>query len=176
MKTQLEIEKKLPAQEVYISLGSNMGDREKYLRAAAGAVGQVVDVVQVSSIYQTEPWGNVHQDPFLNAVLKCHSQRDPETLLYMALEIEYELGRRRENTWEPRTIDVDILFAGNSIVDDSDLVLPHPFLHQRKFVLIPMSEIAEDFKHPVFNKSITELLDACEDDGAVDFYAHWDTF
>jgi len=175
MKTELEIKQKLTTREVYISLGSNMGDREKYLRAAAGAVDQVVDVVQTSSIYQTDPWGNPNQEPFLNAVLKCSSHRDPETLLYMALEIEYELGRRRENTWEPRTIDVDILFAGNSIINDSDLVLPHPLLHQRKFVLIPMAEIADDFEHPVFNKSITELLDACEDDGAVDFYAPWDT-
>jgi len=175
MKTELEIKQKLTTREVYISLGSNMGDREKYLRAAAGAVDQVVDVVQTSSIYQTDPWGNPNQEPFLNAVLKCSSHRDPETLLYMALEIEYELGRRRENTWEPRTIDVDILFAGNSIINDSDLVLPHPLLHQRKFVLIPMAEIADDFEHPVFNKSITELLNACEDDGAVDFYAPWDT-
>lgn len=175
MKTELEIKNKLSTREVYISLGSNMGDREKYLRAAAGAINQVVDVVQTSSIYQTDPWGNLKQEPFLNAVLKCSSLRDPETLLYMALEIEYELGRRRENSWEPRTIDVDILFAGNSIIKDSELVLPHPLLHQRKFVLVPMAEITTDFVHPVFNKSITELLNACEDDGAVDFYATWDT-
>ncbi|MBC8277525.1 MAG: 2-amino-4-hydroxy-6-hydroxymethyldihydropteridine diphosphokinase, partial [FCB group bacterium] len=70
---------------------------------------------------------------------------------------------------------VDILFAGNSIIKDSELVLPHPLLHQRKFVLVPMAEITTDFVHPVFNKSITELLNACEDDGAVDFYATWDT-
>ena len=173
MKANNAIDNNLVEQDVYICLGSNIGDREKYLRTAAGAIDQVIDVVRVSSIYQSEPWGNLKQDNYLNAVLKCKSFRDPETLLYMALEIEYELGRRRENTWEPRTIDVDILFAGDSIINDSDLVLPHRYLHLRKFVLVPMAEIAKDFVHPVFRKSISDFLDECEDTGTVELYAKW---
>jgi 2-amino-4-hydroxy-6-hydroxymethyldihydropteridine diphosphokinase len=120
-----------------------------------------------SSFYETAPWGVVDQPAYLNQVLEVSTQLQPEEVLRYILEIEHELGRVRYERWGARVIDIDLLYFGDDIRDTARLTLPHPRLHERKFVLIPMVEIAPDFIHPLFQKSQATLLSDCTDTGEV---------
>jgi len=145
---------------VYLSLGSNVGDRAENLHAAIDRLRSLGDVVAVSSFYETEPVEFTAQPWFLNCAVKLNTDHTPQELLSGILDIEQQLGRRRGQLKGPRTIDLDILLFGDSIVDDPGLRIPHPTMHERRFVLEPLAEIAPEVLHPIFQRTIRELRDA----------------
>jgi 2-amino-4-hydroxy-6-hydroxymethyldihydropteridine diphosphokinase len=142
---------------VYLGLGSNMGDRQQNLDRALDLLSQRLRVTRVSSAYDTEPVGNVNQPRFLNLVCQVYTRLAPQALLALAKGIECKLGRT-SGAQQPRPIDIDILFYGDLVLDTPELVIPHPRLANRAFVLVPLTEIAPDLIHPVYRKTIKELL------------------
>jgi len=145
---------------VYLSLGSNLGDRAANLNTAIDYLRNLGHVAAVSSFYQTEPVESGPQPWFLNCVVKLDTEKMPKQLLAAVLEIEQRMGRRRTADKGPRNIDVDILLFGNSIIEAKGLTVPHPAMHQRRFVLEPLGEIAAEVRHPVFKRTVRELRDA----------------
>ncbi|HXN06584.1 MAG TPA: 2-amino-4-hydroxy-6-hydroxymethyldihydropteridine diphosphokinase [Nitrospiria bacterium] len=146
---------------VFIGLGSNLGDREAYIDFGVREIGKIAgetSILELSSLYETEPVSETHQPLFLNAVLKAETGLSPEKFLEALLRIEKESGRLGTGQEEPRTLDLDLLFYGDRILQKEKMIVPHPRLHLRKFVLAPLSEIAPDWEHPVFKKSIKDLL------------------
>ena len=146
--------------KVYLSLGSNVGDRAENLRTAIGHLGRLGTVVTVSSFYETEPVELTAQPWFLNCAVELDTEKMPRQLISGVLAIEQEMGRRRQQKKGPRNIDIDILLFGNSVVAARGLTIPHPAMHERRFVLEPFAEIAPDARHPVLKRSIRELRDA----------------
>ena len=134
----------------YLSLGSNQGDKRKNLEMAIELLAKSLEIkiLSVSSFYETEPWGNVEQDSFLNLALKIDTTLSPLKLLHRCLEIEGILGRKREMHWGPRIIDIDILIYQDVRVDSDELTIPHPYMEQREFVLAPLREIAPELILP----------------------------
>jgi 2-amino-4-hydroxy-6-hydroxymethyldihydropteridine diphosphokinase len=144
---------------VYIALGSNVGDRATTLARAIERMNRAgVRVLRQSSLYQTQPVGGPPQAWFLNAVVEAETALMPLQLLHVLQRIERALGRRRSVASGPRTLDLDLLFYGNSVIRSRDLKVPHPRLAMRRFVLAPLAELAPELSHPVLNKSIAELL------------------
>lgn len=157
----------------YLCLGGNIGDREKALNHAIQKISeQVGDIVDKSTIYETEAWGVENQQAYLNQCIKVKTDLKATELIDVLLDIEKELGRERtiNHIYEPRTIDIDILFYNNDIINESKLLVPHPRLHLRKFVLIPLEEIASNYLHPLLNKTIFNLLSECEDTSDVKLF------
>jgi 2-amino-4-hydroxy-6-hydroxymethyldihydropteridine diphosphokinase len=153
-------------QNAYVGMGSNLGDRAGYLLLAVrGMLDAGLDVIRLSSIYETAPVGNEDQPPFLNMVaeLRGPTLPSPDQLLARLLRIEYALGRRRDVPMGPRTIDLDLLIVKDERVNTEFLTLPHPRLHSRRFVLVPLHELAPNLVHPVLGRSIRELLDQTTD-------------
>ena len=145
---------------VYLSLGSNVGNREANLRQAISRLGTIGRVQKVSSFYETEPVEFVAQPWFLNCALALETEKMPKQLLSSILQIEQEMGRRREKKKGPRTIDIDILLFGSSVIDTKDLTIPHPAMHERRFVLEALAEIAPEQRHPIFKRTVRELREA----------------
>jgi len=144
---------------VYLSLGSNLGDRARNLRTAIEGLARAgVAVRRVSSIYETEPLELADQPKFLNLVVEAETALMPRQLLARTARIERELGRKRTVAKGPRTIDVDILFYGSSVINAPNLIVPHPRLAGRRFVLEPLAEIAPDLRHPVTRRTVREML------------------
>ena len=144
---------------VYIALGSNVGDRAAMLERAIAAMNSAgIRVSRQSSFYVTEPVNAPGQAWFLNAVVEAETSLLPLQLLHALLRIERELGRRRLTPHGPRTIDLDILFCGSSVIRSKELQVPHPRLSERRFVLVPLAQIAPEFRHPALHKSVTQLL------------------
>ena len=144
---------------VYLSLGSNLGDRPANLREAVQRLGELGEVGAVSSLYETEPVEFIEQPWFLNIAMELTTELMPKQLLSAILKIEREMGRKRLQPKGPRLIDIDILLCGNTVVDDPKLFIPHPALHERKFVLAPLAEIAPQARHPVLKKTAREMLE-----------------
>ena len=142
---------------VYLSLGSNLGDRQKNLEQTLVVLSQRLRVERISSVYDTEPVGNTDQPRFLNLVCQVSTSLEPPALLALLKGIEFKMGRLPNTSNAPRPIDIDILLYGDRIIDTPDLVIPHPRLMERAFVLIPMAEIAPDIVHPANGKTVKEL-------------------
>ena len=149
----------------YIGLGSNMGDKIANLNKAIEELGKVPGnkVLAVSSFYKTEPVGGVEQDWFVNAAAEIETSLTPRELLNKLLYIEKNLGRVRDARWGPRVIDLDILLYDDLVMDEEGLSIPHPYLHKRGFVLVPLAEIAPKVIHPRLRKSVSELMHGIHD-------------
>jgi 2-amino-4-hydroxy-6-hydroxymethyldihydropteridine diphosphokinase len=154
---KLETELEMP-RRFYLSLGSNLGDRKTNLREAIRALGKLGEITAVSSFYETEPVEVVEQPWFLNCTVALDSDRTPIDLLHEILALEKQMGRYRTQDKGPRNIDIDILLGGDTIVSTPELTVPHPAMHERRFVLEPLAEIAPGAMHPRLRKKISELL------------------
>ncbi|MDZ7697094.1 MAG: 2-amino-4-hydroxy-6-hydroxymethyldihydropteridine diphosphokinase [Deltaproteobacteria bacterium] len=151
----------------YIGLGANLDDRLGRLREAIARVNDLsgCSITGVSSFYRTEPVGVAGQRWYVNGAVRVATSLRPRSLLRGMLNIESLMGRERRAKWDPRVIDLDLLLYGNEIVDQGGLTLPHPLMHERRFVLIPLVELAPDLVHPVLGKTIMDLLNGTTDDG-----------
>ena len=145
---------------IYLCLGSNLNNRQRNISQTIEKLKEKEFIVtKTSSLYETSPWGKTDQSSFLNLVLEGKTTLSPENLLKEIKDIERDLGRIPTEKWGPRTIDIDILFYDEHIINTPLLTIPHPMLHQRAFVLIPLKEIAPDFLHPVLKKTVRELYE-----------------
>ena len=142
----------------YIALGTNLGDRISNLHTAIAAFAPEVTVTTQSHIYETPPWGYEDQPAFLNMVVKAETDLEPEALLTSLKQLETDLGREQNFCWGPRLIDLDILFYDDLVIESPPLVIPHPRLHERGFVLVPLTDVAADYVHPVLGAFVWELL------------------
>jgi deoxyguanosine kinase len=154
---------------VYLSLGSNIGNRQAYLAQAIDIISNKIGEVQkISSLYETSAWGFISDD-FLNQVIEVETNIEPLFLISICLDIEIEMGRVRGNStnYASRIIDIDILFYDDLIIDEQNLVIPHPLIQHRRFILMPLNEIAPGYEHPLFHKSVSTMLEECSDRGIV---------
>jgi len=157
---------------VYIGIGSNLGDSKTNIQKAIKMMEEdgIVKQMQTSSVYLTEPVGPKEQPDFLNSVVKGETDLAPFELFGSLLKIERKLGRKRRQRWGPREIDLDILFYDDRTVNQENLVIPHPEIENRRFVLVPLVEISPDLKHPVSNKNMKDLLKEAKDQSKVEPY------
>lgn len=159
---------------VYLCLGSNKGDRVGYVQQATSLLGETegIKLIRASSLYETQPWLGKDTTWYINAVLEVKTSLSPQDLLAECLRIEKQLGRNRaeEGHFGDRTIDIDILFYGKEILNEDNLKIPHKYLHQRAFMLVPMLELNPDFIHPELGKDISALHDGLDDPEMVYLY------
>jgi len=158
---------------VFLSLGTNIGNRKVNLTNALAEIGsRIGDISALSQVYETGAWGFVSEN-FLNQVVEVNSHLDPFSLIEGCLEIEKNMGRVRHTSesYSSRVIDIDVLFFDNLIINNKILVVPHSHIQSRKFILIPFCEIAAELVHPVFHKTISQLLAECSDEGMVKLYS-----
>jgi len=154
----------------YVGLGSNLGDRAgNLLLGIRGLLDAGLEVIRVSQIYETEAVETLAQPAFLNMVAELNANKlpQPQEVMAQLLRVEQSLGRTREVAMSPRTIDLDLLLYGNETANSDSLTLPHPRMHRRRFVLVPLAELAPHLVHPILNKTITELLEVLADDSEV---------
>lgn len=152
------------ANKAYLLLGSNEGDRVGWLQQCIAMLGsQHGKILQTSAVYETAAWGKEDQPDFLNMAVCIETILTPAELLQGIQHIEKELGRQREVKWGQRTLDIDILFFNDTVIRQPDLIVPHPFMQERRFALAPLNEIAPRLLHPVFGKTIQQLLEECPD-------------
>ena len=162
-----------PVNVVYLSLGSNMGNRMELLQQAVARIETLGRVVAVSPVYETAAWGFVDQPDFLNIAICVHTTLAPILLLQALQEIEKDLHRTRVVHWGPRTIDIDILLYNSDIINTPTLTVPHPRMQDRRFVLVPLASIAAGVLHPVLQQIVSELLTNCSDNQSVTQYSGW---
>lgn len=159
---------------VYLALGSNKGDRVGYVQQATSLLGEIegVKIIRTSSLYETQPWLEKETTWYVNAVIEVKTSLSPQDLLDECLRIEKQLGRNRdlEGRFGDRTMDIDILFYDKEIIDETNLQIPHKYLHQRAFTLVPMLEINPDFIHPELGKCIVDLHEELENPEMVYLY------
>jgi len=156
--------------ETYLSLGSNLGERLAYLKQGIDLISQlpIVEIQKISCVYESEPVGYFDQPQFLNLAACILTSADPYELLRMLKGMERKVGRIHRERWHERELDIDIIFCGDKIIDSDELVIPHPQMHLRRFVLLPLNEIATDFVHPSQKKTVKQLLAECPDDSRVE--------
>lgn len=154
---------------VYLALGSNVGNRAANLKAAIAALPPQMEVIAKSRVYETPPWGYANQEKFLNQVLQVQTYLKPEQLLKHLKRLEVALGREASFQNGPRLIDIDILFFDDLVFESPIVTIPHPRLHQRGFVLMPLMDLAPDLVHPLKKQSIRELIAFCDVSGIVPF-------
>lgn len=152
---------------VYLALGTNLGNRASNLKEAVAALPPQMEVQARSQVYETPPWGHIEQGKFYNQVLKAKTYLEPEQLLKHLKRLEVALGRVTSFQNGPRLIDIDILFYDDLVLESPALVIPHPRVHERGFVLLPMMDIAPDFVHPVKQRSVRDLIAGCDLRGIV---------
>jgi 2-amino-4-hydroxy-6-hydroxymethyldihydropteridine diphosphokinase len=150
---------------VYLALGTNLGDRSANLQAALAALPRFLIIERISPIYETPPWGFVEQSRFLNIVIEGRTSLDPGKLLDDLKKLETELGRVAGPRWGPRKIDLDILFFDDLVIDLPGMTIPHPHLHERVFVLVPLADIAPGLCHPILHKTVSEILKGLDAEG-----------
>jgi len=156
---------------VYLGLGSNLGDRKEMLNRAINLIAEEIGPIkQESAIYETAPWGNTEQPAFLNQVVKIVTKLLPLEVLAQIDQIEKQLNRRKQQHWGTRTIDIDILFYENEIVNLDNLIIPHKYIAERNFVLVPLNEIASTLIHPVLKETINSLYQKCSDNLPISKY------
>jgi 2-amino-4-hydroxy-6-hydroxymethyldihydropteridine diphosphokinase len=161
MKTE-QTRQDQPSTIIYLGLGNNTGDREANLEAAIQSLPPKVEVLRRSPIYQTPPWRYTDQPDFLNLVIEGATQLSPTGLLNYLKDLEKEVGRTASFHWGPREIDIDILLFGTEIFSSPQLTIPHPQMHNRAFVLVPLADLVPDLVHPVLNQKISDLASALE--------------
>lgn len=150
---------------IFLSIGSNLGDRQANCEMAmAHLTARGVRIIRASAMHETKPWGVLDQPDFMNLAVEADSSHDPRALLSIIKQIELDMGRVASRRWGPRLIDIDILLYDMAVLDEPDLVVPHPQMHERAFVLDPLCEIAPDVMHPILNKSASDLLRALAGD------------
>ena len=155
--------------KVVLLLGSNLGDGQLLFQQVISLIDDRLGKLEMqSALYQSPPWGFEHENDFINQVLIMNTEKDAEQVLQSCLQIEVDLGRKRiAQGYGARTIDIDVLFVNDEVIETETLVLPHPRLHLRKFTLLPLVDLIPDFVHPTLQKSIQELLVTCEDNSEV---------
>jgi len=149
--------------KAYLLIGGNMRDREKNLAAARAGIAGYAKIISVSGIYETAAWGKTDQDRFLNQAIEIETRYTASVLLKKMLGIETKMGRKREQKFGPRVIDIDIIFYNDSIIHKPGLTIPHPQLQYRRFVLVPLHDIAPGYVHPVLQTTVSSLLEQCND-------------
>jgi 2-amino-4-hydroxy-6-hydroxymethyldihydropteridine diphosphokinase len=147
---------------VYLALGSNLGNRAANLKEAVASLPPQMEVRAKSKVYETPPWGYTEQDNFLNQVLKVKTYLEPEPLLKHIKRLEIALGRKSSFRYGPRLIDMDILFYDELVLESATLTIPHPRVHERGFVLLPLLDIAPEFVHPVKQMNVRDMLAGCD--------------
>jgi 2-amino-4-hydroxy-6-hydroxymethyldihydropteridine diphosphokinase len=154
---------------VYLSLGSNIGNRKSYIcQAESLIIKNIGDIINASQLYETEPWGTKHPEWFLNKVISVETGLTAFQILDQIHIIESDLGRvHKDKRYAPRTIDIDILLIEKMILNETNLIIPHPLIRERKFVLEPLAEIAGQLIHPLLNKSIQQMFNECTDKSVV---------
>ncbi|MVZ61341.1 2-amino-4-hydroxy-6-hydroxymethyldihydropteridine diphosphokinase [Sphingobacterium humi] len=158
---------------VYLLLGANLGDPLKQLSDARAEIAERIGTIQQeSAIYESEAWGVEDQPTFLNQVLMVHSTLSVQKVLQTSQQIERVLGRIRAQRWGSRVIDIDILYYNQEVIHETDLAVPHPYIQERNFTLIPLCEIAPDWEHPIFKKTNQQLLNASKDPLNVKLASH----
>ena len=164
----------MTSESAFVLLGSNLGDRELLVNQACKMIGERCgEIVAKSRLYESEPWGFQSEHWFLNQVVKIETSLSPDALMRTLLQIENELGRDRSvqhNGYVSRPMDLDIIYFGQQIIDTQLVIVPHPRLHQRRFTLLPLCDVAPDFVHPIMKKNNLQLLDECRDVGEVHIY------
>lgn len=157
---------------VYLLLGTNLGSRKINIEIALKHIRlNIGEIINKSSIYETEPWGFKNQPTFLNQAVCIKTNNSVDDVFRLTRNIETRIGRTKSQKWHARKIDIDILFFNDTVFKKEGLIIPHAELHNRKFTLIPLSEIAPKFIHPVLNNSIAKLLEVCNDSSQVEVYS-----
>ncbi len=151
--------------KVYLALGTNLGNRLENLKTAIKLLPPDVRVIKASPVYETPPWGYLNQADFLNQVLEAETNLTPEELLVYLKGLEAQIGRQASFKYGPRLIDLDILFYDDLILETAALSIPHPRMHERAFVLVPLAELNPDLRHPKADRTIQELLGNTDQDG-----------
>lgn len=153
---------------IFLGLGSNLGNRAENLLTAQRLIEEQVGKIRSkSSIYETAAWGITEQDAFLNQVIEVETSFSPSAVLHLVLKIEKDMGRIRALKWGERSIDIDVLYYNDEVISTENLAIPHPFIQERKFVLVPLCEISQDFIHPKLKQTNLELFEKCQDSGEI---------